>query len=159
MLRRVILLLVVFSLFGCAGLGYREDQLKVTIADIKMLDSTLMEQRFLVKLRVQNRGQEALSVRGMSFDVELNGKDFGSGVSNQEVSVPAFEDAVIDVKLTSTIFGVIRQLQSMRKLESKPFMYRLSGRLNTLGSMISLPFSEEGEIDLRLPDSRSLQPL
>jgi hypothetical protein len=90
----------------------------------------------------------------MSFDVELNGKEFASGVSNQQVSVGAFDDAIIEARLTSTIFSFLRQLQSIEGLESKAFQYQLSGRLYLEGAFFSVPFTEAGEIDLRVPSAR-----
>ncbi len=153
-MQRVLLLVLLIGLSGCAGLGYREGDVKVTIASLQPLASTLMEQRYLVKLRLQNRSANVLSVQGMSFDVELNGKEFASGVSNQAVSVGAFDEAVIEAKLTSTIFGFLRQIQSLEGLKSKPFQYQISGRLHLQGAIFSVPFNESGEIDLRAPSAR-----
>ncbi len=84
----VFLFFLVLS--GCASVVPQPDQFKVNISSMRMLESTLMEQRFQVSLRVMNRGREAVSIDGMSFDIELNGKDFASGVSNEKVSIPAF---------------------------------------------------------------------
>lgn len=103
------------------------DQFKVNISSMRMLESTLMEQRFQVSLRVMNRGREAVSIDGMSCDIELNGKDFASGVSNEKVSIPAFSEGIVSVNVTSTIFGIIRQLQGMQQNKPKTFHYQISG--------------------------------
>ena len=153
-MQRILLLALFIGLSGCAGLEYREGDVKVTIASLQPLESTLMEQRYLARFRLQNRSKNVLSVQGMSFDVELNGQEFASGVSNQEVSVGAFDEAVIEAKLTSTIFGILRQIQSIEGLESKAFQYQISGRLHLEGAIFSVPFTESGEIDLRAPSAR-----
>ncbi len=124
------------------------DQFKVNISSMRMLESTLMEQRFQVSLRVMNRGREAVSIDGMSFDIELNGKDFASGVSNEKVSIPAFSEGIVSVNVTSTIFGIIRQLQGMQQNKPKTFHYQISGSFYPSSSLLSIPFKEEGEIDL-----------
>ena len=156
-LNRLPSLLTLFTLFlllnGCASMMPRDDRVKVTIVDIHPLESTLMEQRFLVKLRLQNRGSEPLSIAGMSFDLELNGKDFASGVSNQAVTAEGFGEALLEVKVSSTLFGVIRQIQTLQNREPQPFQYRISGSLSSPDSLFGLGFSEQGEIDLRVPGS------
>ncbi|MCU7843729.1 MAG: LEA type 2 family protein [Candidatus Thiodiazotropha sp. (ex Monitilora ramsayi)] len=139
------------TLGACASLMPKSDQIKVTMIDVRPLESTIMEQRFLVKLRVQNRSRQPLSIDGMSFDLELNGKDFASGVSNNAVTVPGFGEAVIEVKVSSSLFGIIRQVRSLDKMQQRPFQYRISGTLSRTDSLFSLPFSESGEIDLSLP--------
>lgn len=151
LLRSLLLSSLLLLLSACAALQPRNDQVRVTMSDVRPLESTLMEQRFLVKLRLQNRSQQMLDIDGMSFDLELNGKDFASGVSNHAVKVEPFGEAIIEVKVSSTLFGVIRQVQSLQTLEDKPFQYRISGSLSRPDSFFTLPFDEQGEIDLRLP--------
>jgi len=145
------LLSLLLLLSACAAMQPKSDQVRVTMSDVRPLESTLMEQRFLIKLRLQNRSQHMLNINGMSFDLELNDKAFASGVSNHAVKVEPFGEAIIEVKVSSTLFGVIRQVQSLQTLEDKPFQYRISGSLSRPDSFFSLPFDERGEIDLRLP--------
>lgn len=152
-MRRFIILLLVICFSGCAGLGYREGDVKVTISGLQLLDATLLEQRYLFKLRLLNRSQRALSISGLSFDVELNGKEFASGVSNQQVSLSAFDEAMVEVKVSSSLFGIIRQLQSMQEMENKALDYKISGRVYLAAGVFSLPFEETGMIDLNLPPS------
>jgi LEA14-like dessication related protein len=152
--RLFALLTLTLILSACASLMPRDDRVRVTIVDIHPQESTLMEQRFLVKLRLQNRTREAISIDGMSFDLELNGKDFASGVSNQTVTAPGFGEALLEVKVSSTLFGVIRQIQSLQNREPTPFQYRISGKFSSPNSLFGLGFEEYGEIDLTVPDAR-----
>jgi LEA14-like dessication related protein len=146
----VLLFLQFFS--GCASLQNREDIVRVTIADLKPLESTLMEQRYLLKIRVQNRSRDALKIDGMSFDLDLNGKRFASGVSNQKETIPGFGESILEVKLSSTVFGLIKQFGVLQDRRNPSFDYQISGTLSSPDRMLSLPFSEQGEIDL-LPSS------
>jgi LEA14-like dessication related protein len=146
------LLIILQLLSGCAALQTREERVRVTIADLRPLESTLMEQRYLVKIRLQNRSKEALTVDGMSFDLDLNGKRFASGVSSQETTVPGFSESILEVKLSSTVFGLIKQFGALRDRQSGSFDYQISGSLSSPDSMLALPFNEKGEIKL-LPTS------
>lgn len=133
---------------GCAALSTKEDSLKVNLSSMQMLESTLMEQRFNVKIRVQNRNNDAIHIEGLTFDLALNGKDFASGVSNESVSIPPLSEALLSVDLTSTIFGLINQIQTMQSRKNQPFQYEFSGSFYTRDSLFGISFSEQGEIDL-----------
>ncbi|MEW8540334.1 MAG: LEA type 2 family protein [Candidatus Thiodiazotropha endolucinida] len=142
------LLLLLQILSGCASLQTQEEKIRVTIADLKPLESTLMEQRYLVKIRLQNRSKEELNIDGMSFDLDLNGKRFASGVSNQVATVQGFSESILEVKLSSTVFGLIKQFGALQDRQNGTFDYQISGSLSTPDSMLSLPFNEQGEINL-----------
>jgi LEA14-like dessication related protein len=145
-------LLLLHILSGCAALQTQEERIRVTIADLRPLESTLMEQRYLVKIRLQNRSREALKIDGMSFDLDLNGKRFASGVSNQETTVPGFSESMLEVKLSSTVFGLIKQFSALQDRQSGTFDYQISGSLSSPDSLLTLPFNEKGEINL-LPNA------
>lgn len=101
---RVVFLLVALLLAGCAGLGTQRDSIRVTVSDIRVIEATLLEQVYQVTLRVQNRVADAIDIRGGSFDLAINGRDFGSGVTDQSVTVPGYADAKIEVRMVSTVF-------------------------------------------------------
>ena len=147
-LRLLLLMLLFGTLSSCATLGNQQPQFKVLITSMTPLESTLMEQRYLVKLRIQNRSDQPLTIDGMSFDLKVNGKAFASGVSNQQVIAEAYGEAMLEAKASSTLFGMLRQLQSMQESGSPAFQYEISGNLRTPESFFSLPFRESGEIDL-----------
>ena len=146
-----IAMLFLCTLAACATLGNYEERVRVTITDMMPLESTLMEQRYLIKLRIQNRSNQPLVINGVSFEMSLNGKAFASGVGNQNVTAPAYGEAMIEVKASSTIFGLIRQIRSIPELETKPFQYEISGNLSTTDDFFRIPYNESGEIDLRPP--------
>ncbi len=148
---KAVILTAVLLLSACASIAPQPDQFKVNISSIQMVESTLMEQRFVVKLRIMNRGRESVSIDGMSFDIELNGKDFASGVSNEKITIEAFSEDVLSVSVTSTIFGILRQLQGLQQKKSQPFSYEISGSIYPAGSFLNIPFKEKGEIDLNTP--------
>ena len=135
-------------LSGCAGLDTKPPQFKVNITNMKILESTLMEQRYQVDLRIMNRSNKALDIDGMSFDIELNGKDFASGVSNTQFKLEPLSETVVNVTVSSTIFGIIRQVNGFKKMKSGPFKYELSGTVYTSSSLFGISFLEQGEVDL-----------
>ena len=150
-----LLLILVMLLNGCASLSPREDSVRVNLSNLRMLESTLFEQRFEASIRVQNRSQSQLEVKGLSFDLSLNGKDFASGVSNSQITIAPLSEGVIAVNLTSTLFSLIRQVHSMQEIQNKPFSYDLYGKVFTDHDFFGVSFSEKGEIDLTTPAENS----
>ncbi|MFM1892496.1 MAG: hypothetical protein RLZ44_1573 [Pseudomonadota bacterium] len=152
MLHRVLGWLTVIGLVGllagCAGLGKYRDPVRVTVSDIRVLETTMLEQLYAVTLRIQNPNEQPLAVRGGSFDLEINGRDFGSGVSDAQVTVPAFGDAKVEVRMVSTLFGMLRVIQSFQERERESLEYDISGRLAVEHSFTGLSFRETGELTL-----------
>lgn len=153
MKRRLALCALGVSLLAaCAGLSGLTQKPEVSLAGLDLVELGLLEQRFLLRLRVQNPNDVALPVRGLTFDVELNGQPFASGLSDRAVVVPRFGEAVLEVKATSNLSGVLRQLRELRRSGRERVDYRIFGRI-ALDGMGSLPFERKGEIDAPLFDA------
>jgi LEA14-like dessication related protein len=146
--RIACLALLLLAISGCASLLPADDRVRVTVSDIRVEEATLMEQLYRVTLRVQNRSDRPLVIRGGSFDLDLNGREFASGVSDSAVEVPAYGDVQIDVSMVSTVFGFVRLFRGLQQEPGDPLRYRISGHLAT-GGLAGVRFEESGEIDLR----------
>ncbi len=156
MLKTVISFFLFIILSACAGLDIKPEQFKINISSMQILESSLMEQQYRVRLRIMNRSKNTFNIDGMSFDIELNDRDFASGVSNEAFKLDPLSEIVVNVTITGTIFGLIRQMNSLQKLNSKPFKYELSGRIYTRSSLFGIPFKEKGEINLNASYSSSV---
>jgi LEA14-like dessication related protein len=148
MSKRVLTVLVLLSLAGCAGLVGHRDPVRVTVNAIEILESTMFEQLYRITLRVQNRTEQEITIRGGSFDLEINGRDFGSGVSDSVLRVPPYSDAKVDVRMVSTLFGMLRLFQGMASADDAALHYEISGRFVADGILGGVAFRESGEIAL-----------
>lgn len=148
LMRRYLLLgLLSVLLAGCATLGQHEP-VRVTVAGLESLPSEGLEARFAVTLRVQNHNDSPFDFDGVSLDLELAGKDFGSGVSNQRGSVPRFGEALITVPVRVSAIAIFRQFLELSESRGEPrIQYRLRGRLGGIG-LGGARFSSEGELSL-----------
>jgi LEA14-like dessication related protein len=140
------------SLTACATAPWGNEPLSVTLADVSLIEAGLLEQRFGLKLRVQNPNPVEFSVSGLSFEVELNGQAFAKGVSNRGAIVPALGEAVIEVEAVSTLSGILRQALEMQHNRPEEIRYRLKGKLYA-GPLVPYPFDFTGS--LKLPVDRS----
>ena len=133
------------ALGGCAGLRLGMQKPEVTVANIRLLDGNLLEQRFLLTLRVMNPNTSEIAIEGLTFKVDLNGQPFAKGVGNQPVVVPRLGEAMVDVTATTGLGGLLRQFKAFKGREKVD--YRISGRLVT-GSFGGIDFDQTGEVEL-----------
>ncbi len=132
---------------GCTQLAGIKQDPDITLAGIELVELGLLEQRFIVKLRIHNPNDVALHINGMSFDVELNGTSFAKGLSDKVVTVPRMGETVIEVKATSTFGMVWKQLNQLQKSSHNKVDYRLFGRLFLQG-LGSVPFEQKGDVSM-----------
>lgn len=151
--RRLLLLAVAALLGACAHLGNLSQKPEVSIAGLTLVHLGLFEQRFVLRLRVQNPNDVDLPVNGLSFEIELNGQAFMKGLSDRAVTVRRFGETVFEVMATSTLDGTLKQLRELQKSGRDRVDYRVIGRLNVSG-IGNIPFERRG--DLQMPSIENI---
>jgi LEA14-like dessication related protein len=113
------LLLVALLLSACASMP-SHDPLQVSVAGIESIPGEGMELRLLVKLRVQNPNDTPIEFDGVSLSLDVMGRDFASGVSDQAGTVPRFGEAVLAVPVTVSLKASHHQNIAVTDLLSNP---------------------------------------
>lgn len=138
------------ALAGCAGFG--EEAPRVSVAGVQPLPSQGLEMRMNLQLRVQNPSDRTLEFNGLALDLDVNGERFASGVSDRSGSIPRYGEAIVDVPVSISAFGAVRQLVQLadgRGWSGVPYVMR--GRLSG-GAFGTTRFTDRGT--LRLPGMR-----
>jgi LEA14-like dessication related protein len=141
----VLTLAAVSFLPGCAHLWGRAEAPRVNIANIVPKDIKIFEQVFTLDLRIMNPTDKEIGIRGLVFELEVNGQPFARGVSNQAVTVGPFASQVLQAEAVTTLASLLRQILQAQKEEFTGLTYRLSGFLQTDSSAFRIPFEEMGE--------------
>jgi LEA14-like dessication related protein len=144
--RLVLLVFGVLLIVGCATMNKYPEQPRVSLVSIQPKDMTLLEQRYGLQLRILNPNETAIPLEGLSYSLEINGREFAYGVSRQAVSIPAFGEALLDVDVVSNLLNVLQQVQEMSNEQQDSLKYRLSGKLSLSNSLVKLPFDYHGEL-------------
>jgi LEA14-like dessication related protein len=147
-LRLTSLLLAALLFAGCASMPSL-DPLQVTVAGIEPLQGEGMEMRLLVKLRVQNPNDSPVEFNGASLNLDVMGRRFASGVSDQAGTVPRFGETIVAVPVTVSVLRMARQVLGM--LDGKPVTrvtYAMSGKLSGSSMFGTQRFNTTGEFDL-----------
>jgi LEA14-like dessication related protein len=146
--RAAMLLLAALLLAACASMPAR-DPLQVTVAGIEPLTGEGMEIRLLVKLRVQNPNDTPVEFNGAALNLDVMGRRFASGVSDEAGTVPRFGEAIVAVPVTVSVLRMARQFMGM--LDGKPverINYSMSGKLHGAGMSGTKRFSAQGDFEL-----------
>ena len=151
----VLLSVVVMGLTACATVPPDIERPKISIANIVPKDVAVFEQRFNVQLRIRNPNDQELGINGLRFDLELNDKEFGNGMSGQKVIIPRFGSEVVNVEVITGLGSFLRQFQELNTSGAGKLRYRLKGTAFVESpSRFKLPFDEKGEVDLGLSQSQ-----
>mgnify|MGYP001819998125 FL=1 len=143
---QAMFLLLTLTVAACATTAIYQDPPRVTLTSIQPKDMTLLEQRYSLQLRVMNPNDVAIPVEGLSYALEINGREFAYGVSNVTLSIPPFGEALLDVEVVSNLLNIMQQVQEMQGEQHDSLSYRLSGKINLDNSPARLPFEYEGEL-------------
>lgn len=135
-------------LLACAALDPRLEAPSVYVTALSLGESTLLEQRYTLRLRLQNPNQQTLSIEGLSFELELNGQPFAEGVSAEPLELPGFGEKELVVSASSHLGRVVEQLMGLMDEGRQSLDYRLRGKLALQGWVGRLPFEREGSIRL-----------
>src|SRR5262245_47462940 len=104
---------VTVLLTACSTMPKEYETLRVHIADMTAKDMAIFEQRFDVKLRIQNPNEVDFSINGLRFEIELNEREFANGMSGQRITVPRFGSEVVETEVFTTLASFLRQVQDL----------------------------------------------
>jgi len=145
-MKKLVTLLFAVMLSGCATMQSPLEPPHVSLTDLRLLDATLFEQRFALKIRVLNPNPVVLPVNGMNFQLDINDVELGRGVSDQAVTVPAYGEAVFEINLVSNFARIVNQIRALESGKGQGLRYRLAGGISVADRIGKLPFDYHGEI-------------
>ncbi len=140
-------LAALFALAACAQIGEMRSP-QVHVVDIRLLQGGLLEQRFRVDLRIGNPNDFDLPLDGLTFELDLNGRHFAEGFTNQTVTVPRLGEARISVDASTTLIDMIEQALILG--ERSELSYRIEGVVYLRGlSRRQVPYERGGRLRLQ----------
>lgn len=146
--RRVLhagIALAALAFAGCSTL--RMKQPTVTLADVEIQEFGLLEQRMGFRLRVLNPNRRELTIDGVSFEIEVNGREFAKGVSNKSVTVSGLSEGMLDLSAVTTLGDMLRQLGELARNGRDSVEYRIHGHFHG-GGMDGVPFESTRELKI-----------
>ncbi|MBE9537807.1 MAG: LEA type 2 family protein [Proteobacteria bacterium] len=135
-------------LTGCASIAPELDPPKVSIESFKSLPSSGGAPRFEIKLRVANPNKQTLDIAGISYSVELLGKEVISGVTNDVPTIEGYSEEVVTLEAGLQLFQLLRLLSGLGRTQADALDYRFSAKIDFNGFVPTQRIEETGEITL-----------
>jgi LEA14-like dessication related protein len=121
----------------------------VSVVSIEMVSANLKQQKFAVKLNIQNPNDRALPVRGLHAELHVGGQQIASGVSDHAFTVPAFGESEFDMAITANMALAWLLLADSVNQNAKSIDYELTGAASIdLPFLRDLPFRQRGSLPL-----------
>jgi hypothetical protein len=139
---------------GCASLTQPWQAPAVALAGLRVKEITLARQTFVVTLAVKNPNDRALPITAMTYRIQIEGSEVVQGATALDRQVPAFGEALVDVEVAGSLFGLLEQLPSLA-LEDRPRDWIVSGTV-TIAGLLTLPYRYSGRVDARQLLSRTV---
>jgi LEA14-like dessication related protein len=140
---------LVLGVCSCTTFGSGSDPLNVSVAGVEPLEGEGFELRLAVKVRIQNPNDAPVEYNGVALSLDLNGKKFGTGVSDETGTVPRYGETVITIPITVGPFNIARQVLGFMNAGDapKPVSYAVHGKLEG-GLFGTKRFENKGTFDL-----------
>ena len=142
-------LFLLITLPGCASLQSDLDPPKISLESFKSLPSETGAPRFEIKLRVANPNKQTLDIAGISYSIELLGKELISGVTNEVPVIEAYTEEVITLEAGLQLFQLLRLLTSLGQSQADALDYRFLAKIDFNGFLPTQRIEEAGEITLQ----------
>lgn len=149
---RIISLSVFFGLLlglsGCSTWvtgGFKDPD--VQLLKVEVVKARLLEQEFRLRFRIDNPNGVSLPVRGLNYNVHLNGILLADGHSSEWFTVPAHGRHTFEVPVRTNLWRHVRQVVRMLEKPDTPVRYAFKGEVKT-GMLFgrSVHMSRNGEI-------------
>lgn len=141
---------VLLALPACSTLGPQIEAPRLSVVNVGMVSADIFSQQFRVRMRVQNPNDREIPVRGIDYELFLQGDSFAEGVSNQPFVVPALGEEEFDMTVrTNFVSSIGRLLSRLESREGTQVDYTITGRVAVdLPFVRSIPFRDSGTVDL-----------
>jgi len=133
-------------LAACAGMSAYQQAPRVSLASIQPRAANLYAQRYGLQLRILNPNDMELPIKGLSYSLEINGREFAYGISQQYVSIPSYGEALLDVDVLSNYLNMLQELQENSGESHSNLRYRLFGSIALADNSRKLAFDYQGEL-------------
>ena len=149
MLRRWVLVVTASVMTACTTPGPADYPLAVQLADLRFAEAGLLEQSIGLDLRFTNPNPEPIRAEGLRFVMEVDGRRFGTGVSDAAFEIPRLGEAVVPVTIRVQTGELINRLLALRAGELD---YRITGDLFQSTGLAARPIAFSGDSSIVIPD-------
>lgn len=149
---RLCSLLCVLLLSACSAFAPKLETPRLSLVSASLVSADVFSQQFNVRLHVANPNNRDLPIKGIDYQLFLEGDSFAEGLSNAPFVVPALGEKEFDLSLrTNFVSSIGRLLSRLDGGARSKVNYSLQGKVMVDIPMVRpIPFVETGTVDLAL---------
>jgi hypothetical protein len=140
--------IIVLLLSGCAALIPEVDAPKISLESFRPLPSEGAVPRFEIKLRIVNPNKQSFDIAGISYGVEIQGKELISGVTSEVPVLAAYSEEVVTLDAGLQWFQLVRLLAGAGKVAGDSLDYRFTAKVDFNGFVPTQRVEETGSFTL-----------
>ena len=153
--RVIATLLTVLALQSCASMSPDYETPSVSVNSFKTLATEGGLPNFEIGLRVLNPNATPLELRGMSFEISLDGHQLIKGVGNKLPVIEPYGAGDFTVTASANLLAGFRLLSDMMSGPKDQFNYKLKAKLDVGAFKPAIRITDAGQISLRAtPDEQ-----
>jgi LEA14-like dessication related protein len=144
---RPIPMLAVVALFtGCSSVTKPWITPGITLVDIRPALISAEQQTFVLSLNVNNPNARTLPIKGVTYNLLLEGHEIANGGGRLNEQIPPFDEGIVDVEVSTSLMDLFGTVSSLA-LSGGKWNYEISGVLEVAGGYLPVPFRYRGEIE------------
>ena len=133
---------------GCSTFGgVRPEAPKVSVVSVRPLNLSLSRQQLLFRLHVANPNPFPVELQSLDFTASFAGEEIAEGLSNDEVTLPARGEALMDVEVDAGFDRVLERFRRMIERRELALDYAVEGHVKLANWPRRIPFDVDGELE------------
>ncbi|MGZ0655978.1 LEA type 2 family protein [Coraliomargarita sp. W4R72] len=144
----VVLTTLLFN--GCASISPDYERPKVDVVGITKSDTDTAALQFTIQLRIVNPNAETINLKGLYYELSLDGIDVINGTANNIPAIEGYSDVVVSVSSAASLINSVRLAARLMEASSNELPYELRAKLGTTSKwMPATTVTETGILPLR----------
>ncbi|MEK2688125.1 LEA type 2 family protein [Bdellovibrio sp. GT3] len=140
-----VILIMAISLSGCSYFKDRYGQKpEIDLANIYFQNTTPLSTTMVFVLSVKNPNKIDLKVEELTYEVQLDQKEFAKATTDKLITIPAGQTSQVELPLPVSFLKAIDGITKV--LSGQDVGYEILGEAKVSG--IRLPFNEKGQFNM-----------
>ena len=147
-MRLSLVISLALILMGCTTVTGDMDPPKVTVENVEA-SPTDGTPRFLITLNIVNPNKQALDIAGVSYSIDIMGKELVTGVTNQVPKIEPYSEQQVELEAGVRLFELVRLLAGLGMEPTDELEDQFEAKIDFHGWMPTQRVDETGVISLR----------
>jgi LEA14-like dessication related protein len=147
-IHRLAAAVLLLTVAGCQSLPTsRPLAPDVKIESVKAVKLSLTSQELAFRLMISNPNDFDLPLQSLAFVAALDDTEIARGMSNERITIPANDEAILEVRVSTRINKLLGQLLLSNRNKQQEINYDVKGFVKLANWPARLPFNVDGKVD------------